>query len=156
MATVVRNVLIVIMLIWRHGEAREIDSNETMEIYRLAQSLSHIPAPSYPPAIYLATVEQMSAAICPDRGCPVQGFQSGVNIYIDKDLDLSEPFSATVLLHEFVHFLQYAKYGVARNCAENMLRERQAYAVQNEALARAHIPKRVGLQLGYCRPGVDD
>lgn len=55
-------------------------------------------------------------------------------ILFSTAFDYRKPEYMTILVHEFVHYFQFVKYGEATDWCENYRRERQAYDVQAEVL----------------------
>jgi hypothetical protein len=61
--------------------------------------------------------------------------ENGV-ITLDNALDFSDPYDASILIHEMVHYVDWAKDGPAKNCAEWLRREQRAYSIQGHALEK--------------------
>lgn len=60
-----------------------------------------------------------------------------IAVFLSADLDFSTEFAKSVLLHEYVHFLQYLMRGPVASCADLTEREHQAYLIQAHALENA-------------------
>lgn len=87
---------------------------------------------SAPPPIAPIARPVLEQRVC-GRPCPVYAlFDPGEGILVDDSLDLvGDTAAQSVLLHELVHYLQWAASGRrARNCEEWMAREREAYRIQ--------------------------
>ena len=69
--------------------------------------------------------------------CPIRAltYPNGV-IGLDETLDFSNPHDAAILIHEMVHYVDWAKDGPATNCAEWLRREQRAYTIQGRALEK--------------------
>jgi hypothetical protein len=81
--------------------------------------------------------------VCGGNECNVAGwYEDGGAVYIDERYsDIEQSFASSLVVHEFVHYLQYksGKFDT-QSCEDSRMREREAYYVQNryivEALAR--------------------
>ena len=51
-------------------------------------------------------------------------------------MTFAETLATIILLHELVHYVQHDRDGPATTCADWLRRERQAYSIQIQALAR--------------------
>ncbi|MGH8629155.1 MAG: hypothetical protein ACREU7_00110, partial [Burkholderiales bacterium] len=93
--------------------------------------------PERAPVIHLVSPsrlrELMGCELCPVRAMHHQGV-----IYLDEHLDLESAYDASILLHEYVHYLQWIERGDVTDCQVWLERERQAYHIQ------AHVLDRVG------------
>lgn len=116
--------------------AAEVTDDQAATVYALAHSVSHLPLPEKAPTIHMVSGEALQLIACGSTGmCQgIRAMQVGQDIFLDQTLDMSTPRNATILLHEFVHYLQWAKGGMPKNCAEWRDREIVAYQVQNEVL----------------------
>lgn len=114
----------------------ELTKTDADVIYKLAQDISHIPAPAEGPTVRLESKEFIEAllveiGVCP-KGCPsVKAAQLQDTIYVDGALDFTDPQIIGVFLHELFHFLQFARDGDAKTCDEWKQREINAYQWQN-------------------------
>ena len=121
----------------------QLSDRQAALIYAMAWSQSGLPLPDRPPTIHLTTRERLRTLLgCTD--CPVRGLQLRDTIYLDRALNFADPYDASILLHELVHYLQWAAGGEVSDCDEWARRERQAYAIQAHVLTmagleRAHI-----------------
>jgi hypothetical protein len=70
---------------------------------------------------------------CAGRACRVLGWYSDGVVYLDRRLDVSDLYAASILVHELVHSLQgeAGRYG---GCQHAMALEREAYDVQTRYL----------------------
>lgn len=67
-------------------------------------------------------------------GFPLPG---GMDIMVDESLDYDHnAFAQSVLVHEFIHYLQFYNQGPRNTCAGILEYEREAYAVQQRWLAQ--------------------
>ena len=105
-------------------------------VYRLASRLSKLPIPDRPPEMHAVPHDELiKTAGC---RCPsIKALQRGNDIFLDETLDMTDIQNIAVLLHEFVHHLQWANAGPAAGCREWVDREIVAYQLQNEMLYRA-------------------
>lgn len=67
-------------------------------------------------------------------------------VYLVDTLDLRNALNRTILLHELVHYVQWAQLGEPDSCEERIRRERQAYEIQAKALSKIGYPVQ-GLEL---------
>ncbi|MDH3637019.1 MAG: hypothetical protein OES09_00960 [Gammaproteobacteria bacterium] len=105
-----------------------------------AAYLSSYPAPERPPYIEFAPQSFFIEHACGGRDCDAVGWYNdkGV-IYLDERLRyLDNVFVRSVMVHEFVHYLQDLSGKFRNSCAEQITREREAYAIQRSYVAEAH------------------
>lgn len=124
------------------ARAEPLDPMQAATIYTLAHSTTHLPLPEVPPTIHMTSADAINkmlteTGVCP-KGCPsVKAAQIEDSIYVDDKLDFADIQNAAILLHEMVHFLQYAKDGPAKTYSEWRDREIYAYQAQNFVLNKA-------------------
>ena len=124
--------------LYRCARAAEPDPPSPQQIqslYVIAVGLSGIGVPEKPPKVYPVS----PAAMCEIVGCQVKGFQAADAVFYRDDLDFTNALDSSILGHEFVHYLQWNKYGRAKNAAERKQRECFAYKVQSEMLSKIGI-----------------
>jgi hypothetical protein len=107
------------------------------------------------PTVTLVPHAQLEQLAC-GRPCPVLGLYTyGDVVLLDDTLSPeTDIYARSILLHEIVHYLQErsGKYGRGMDpCTAAILRERQAYHVQNEYLARHGETPRAGSSLHTLR-----
>lgn len=118
-----------------------LDYKTTAVIYNMAQALSKYKLPPIAPTVEYVSKERLAELVC-KQVCPqINGAQVGDHIYLLDTLDMDDPFNRAILLHEAVHFLQYANKGPARDCEEYIQREYEAYGLQN------YVLEKIGLRL---------
>lgn len=135
-------IALVVMGLWSMAYAGEtqaptpLSARQAAAMYAIAFGQTHLPLPDAPPTIYVIPRAKLQALYGCDT-CPVRGLQRGADIYIDEALDFADANDASVLLHEFVHYLQWAAHGEVRDCAEWVERAHEAYIIQAHEIARA-------------------
>jgi hypothetical protein len=119
--------------------ASPLTQDQVTSLYAIAVGLAHLGVPEKSPEVHLVKAQDLrKLAHCEDdEHCGVQGLAHERDIYMEDDLDYSDPHVAAVLLHEYVHYLQFVKYGPSQNCEDWLAREVQAFSVQILALTRA-------------------
>jgi len=116
-----------------------------------AKMLAGYPVPAVPPAVSFASDRELAAIAC-EGGCQAHGLLNGLflperGIVLSRRLDpLRDVRARAVLLHEIVHFLQerHGRFADRPACERYLLREREAYAVENRYLARYQEPPNHG------------
>lgn len=117
--------------------AAEIPATELRDLYAIAYGRAGIGVPEKPPRVYFASPALLRALLrCQD--CDPRGVQIADAVFYRDDLG-TDPLSRSVLVHEFVHYVQWVRYGAATTCEEWAAREAQAYRVQREVLERVDI-----------------
>ncbi len=97
-----------------------------------------VPLPDKPPVIELVPQAKLQEMYnC--QHCGIQGIQFEDRIYLNEALDFNEPFPATVLVHEYIHYFQYVRDGPAMSCQDALNREHEAYGVQLRMMERAGL-----------------
>lgn len=89
--------------------------------------------------IKFMSAEQIDELACEHTECEIYGFVSADEpnvIVIRKDLDLSDPFVQSIVVHEMVHVLQYdyLDKSLFKSCVGDYLMEQQAYKISNKYL----------------------
>lgn len=114
----------------------ELTKTDADVIYKLAQDISHIPAPAEGPTVQLWSKQDIEKllvgiGVCP-KGCPsVKAAQVGDTIYVDGELDFTDSQVIGVFIHELFHFLQRSRDGDVKTCEQWVQREIDAYQWQN-------------------------
>jgi hypothetical protein len=112
--------------------------------------LTGSPKPATLPTVTLVPHVHLEELAC-GQPCPVLGLYTfGEVVYLDDQLDPdADVYARSILLHELVHYLQQVSghYEGMSVCQAAILRERQAYQVQNEYLVRHSATPRAGSTL---------
>jgi hypothetical protein len=74
--------------------------------------------------------------------CNIQGVQYENKIFLNQALNYGEPYGASILIHEYVHYFQYVQRGSAVDCKDSLAREHQAYGIQIRMMERSGIDSR--------------
>jgi len=124
-----------------------------------AITLSGYEHPATPPTVEFVSQEFFNEHACGGRRCRVWGWypNTGKNVvYVHEAVrelvkDGSDPRSllaASIIVHEFTHYLQAANRGFARyECNEALELEHEAYTVQNAYLVAYGRYMQVGLSM---------
>jgi len=101
--------------------------------------LSGYPAPAVSPQVTFVSHQQLTKMACGGAECKVIGFHPpGSNrVYIDNRLHPEKStFAASIVVHEFVHYLQQSggKFALHYSCDDALEMEREAYYVQSRFL----------------------
>lgn len=115
---------------------------QVLKLAIIAAHLSGYSLPSDPPpAVRELSSRQMDVVACrpealPDDGChqDVGMYLDGGEIYVDTEYLRTAAHTGTeddIVLHELVHWLQYAHAWGGTGCPHLQARENEAYRVQN-------------------------
>lgn len=141
-------------------------SSQETELYAglldWAVELSGYPHPATMPSVEFVQAGFFKAKACGGRTCRVWGWypSKGDVVYIHEAAyelinDGSDPRSllaASIVVHEFTHYLQAVNRGFAPyDCREALKLEREAYNVQNAYLAAYGTYVRVGTAMHQAR-----
>ena len=83
------------------------------------------------PLIKIVPRDQVELVVCNNK-CDALAAQWENIIYIADEVDLSALEGQSIMYHEMIHALQYAKYGKAPSCQEWARREIEAYILQDQ------------------------
>jgi hypothetical protein len=119
------------------AKAAELTPMQATTIYMLAHSTSGYKLPEIAPEVHLVPLKALRDMVCPGKTCAVHALQVRERIFLDEALDMQDLNNASVLYHEYVHFLQWANKGEAKDCTEWLQREYEAYGLQNHVLEKA-------------------
>ena len=101
------------------------------EAKRLMKTKDEIPFPE----IYPASLDYLKSLVCSNSSyCPVTAVYYENKIYYREDLDLSNSFTKSILIHEFVHHIQANSGFVATDCNIWYKNEKEAYRLQAKYL----------------------
>ena len=83
------------------------------------------------PLIKIVPRDQVELVVCNNK-CDALAAQWENIVYIADEVDLSALEGQSIMYHEMIHALQYAKYGKAPSCNEWARREIEAYILQDQ------------------------
>lgn len=140
--SILLGIILVILMLFAYSVAWAKPSREEMALlYGIAYSeVGYIPEDN--PEIRIVSRESMCQIAAMRQDCNVMGLEVAGHVYIRDDVDLDSVYGRSILLHEFVHAVQYARLGDAPDCEEKLRREREAYAVQIKAMTQAGLDTR--------------
>jgi hypothetical protein len=126
-----------------HHNIRALNMTDfLLALYSYALILSGLP-PAPPPELILEPPEFFWVHACGGQRCPVIGWypESGGNvIYVSDRLNFENKVSASIIVHEMVHYLQYHNQQFTdTSCSHSLDLERQAYGVQKEYLLQEGV-----------------
>ena len=110
--------------------------------------LAGYPVPDVPPEVRLVPRAELAAMVCAGRCRVIGAYLPAGGILLVDELDpVNDVRARSVLLHEMVHYLQdlHGRFADSRPCVRFLLREREAYAVQNRYLGRYSEPRDHGM-----------
>ena len=99
-----------------------------------ASYLSDYPVPPEPPEVQFEQHAFFVENVCGGKECNVVGWYNDADVvYIDEQYrNIESGFAASLVVHEFTHFLQHKSGNFAAlSCEDSVAREREAYYVQN-------------------------
>jgi hypothetical protein len=138
--------------------AAELTREQAAIIYQIALRLSpQYQAPNVAPEIHLLKRPALKERVCRreiPRDCDTCMLQAEINgaclkavneaqlhgltdwqvIYLAVDLDFADTFSASILLHEMVHYIQQWNLGRIVSCEQKFALEQEARSVQIQSL----------------------
>ena len=83
------------------------------------------------PLVMIVPRDQVELVVCNNK-CDALAAQWENIIYIANEVDLRSVEGQSIMYHEMIHALQYAKYGKAPSCQEWARREIEAYILQDQ------------------------
>ena len=87
------------------------------------------------PDIQPTTEEHLKSLVCNGvKYCPVSAVYFRNTVYYKQDMNLSDPLSKSILVHEFIHHIQANSGFLASNCNVWYSNEKQAYRLQAKYL----------------------
>jgi|1186.fasta_scaffold343682_2 hypothetical protein len=112
--------------------------------------LAGYPVPDRAPPVALVPHQELASLTCLGN-CNVRGaYLPGRGVLLSDELDpVHDDQARSVLLHELIHAAQDAagRYAERPPCERYLLREQEAYAVENRYLERRGLPADSGLML---------
>ncbi len=129
-----------------------------------AVKLSSYPAPATAPKVEFVSQEFFDDNACHHRKCHVWGWypntgkdvvyvHEAVRLLIGDSSDPKSTLAASIIVHEFIHYLQAANRSFAPyKCEESLLLEREAYKLQSEYIVGygRYIPIGVSMHSASC------
>lgn len=134
-----------------HAETDPPGPEQIQNLYMLAVGHAGIGVPEKAPKVYRISEAALCGVVGQDANCGMKGMQVADAVFYSDQLDFTQALDSSILLHEFVHYLQYEqpKYNAAKNTwskagrvktpLEYDMRECQAYKVQREVLGKLNI-----------------
>ena len=83
------------------------------------------------PLVKIVPRDQVELVVCNNK-CDALAAQWQNIVYIANEVDLRSVEGQSIMYHEMIHALQYAKYGKAPSCQEWARREIEAYILQDQ------------------------
>ncbi|HYA20033.1 MAG TPA: hypothetical protein VEG25_05245 [Burkholderiales bacterium] len=116
--------------------------------------LSGYPAPAVPPEVVFVSHQQLTGMACNGTECKVMGFHhpGSTRVFIDNRLHPDESiFARSIIVHEFVHYLQQSggKFALKYSCNDALEMEREAYFVQSRFLEAHGVYMVVGSAMHF-------
>jgi hypothetical protein len=105
-----------------------------------AVHFSNYPMPAQMPTLSYQPHAFFVERVCAGRECNAVGWYNDEHvIYIDeKYRDVDGSFPTSLIVHELTHYLQHLSgHFDSHSCADSLIREREAYGVQNNYLITA-------------------
>lgn len=137
-----KKLLLALLLITQSVFAAEKDPpgpEQIRDLYVLAVGHAGIGVPLVAPNVYRVSNKTLCVLANRQDTCKVLGIQAADAVFYSNELDFTKPLDSSILLHEFVHYLQWAKSGNIKSTFEQRARECQAYKVQAEVLGKLNI-----------------
>lgn len=132
--------LLIIVLLLTSGSvsAARRDQPDLMPMLVDAKKLMKYNQPIKLPIMIPKTEKELQHIFCPGEECSVSAIYSRGTVYYDKRIDYKNNIiDRSILIHEFIHHIQAAKYGYTYECDLWYFKERQAYKLQANYL-RSH------------------
>lgn len=124
-----------------HNSVRMTSEQTIVLLLGWAVRLSGYAMPAAPPEVEYRPHSFFVEEVCRSERCrTLAWYNHNGTVYIDDRLrERADKFSHSLLVHELVHYLQ-DKSGKFHNtdCVDHVKREREAYAIQREYVARAY------------------
>ena len=143
---------LLLLLFVTTTQAAELTQEQAFHAYAIAfGNAGYIPERA--PTINLVSRQSLCEFAGMKADCPIRAltYPNGV-ISLDDTIDFSNPYDASILIHEMVHYVDWSKDGPATNCAEWLRREQRAYTIQGHALEKIGVdPSQVYLSLRAIR-----
>ena len=87
------------------------------------------------PEIYPATEQYLKSLVCEGiKYCPVSAVYFKNTVYYKQDLNLNDPLTKSIFVHEFIHHIQANSGFEATNCNVWYGNEKEAYRLQAKYL----------------------
>lgn len=127
------------------ASAAELTDKQAAVIYVMAHSMSGLPLAEKAPTIKIVSAARVQE-VMNNTSSHVRYSGAYVAsedmIYLDDALDFSDPYDASSLLHEAVHYLQVHAHGAPTTCEQWAANELQAYGVQIAVIEKAGLDPR--------------
>lgn len=87
------------------------------------------------PEIHPTTEQHLKSLVCEGiKYCPVSAVYFKNTVYYKQDLNLDDPLTKSILVHEFVHHIQANSGFIATDCNMWYSNEKEAYRLQAKYL----------------------
>jgi Mlc titration factor MtfA (ptsG expression regulator) len=107
-------------------------------LFSWALTLSGYPLAPQPEIVFKPHQYFVDTACKGSKNCMVIGWFSGGDVvYIDDNIDINgNQIAASIVVHEYAHYLQYRNGEPHGTCKEKIELERKAYGIQKEYLLK--------------------
>ena len=140
----------IVLITSSTGYAKPLDDQVNNALMSWAVLLSGYAVPQKLPDMIQVKHSYLETNACGGKSCNVLGLYDGQNtVYLDDRMKLDSVAEKSIVVHEFVHFLQKKSGVFGASCQDAIAQEREAYAVQQEFLTRHGIYYLVGTALHF-------
>ena len=95
-----------------------------------------IGVPEKPPSVLRVSPAALCAVLNKEATCGIKGMELADAVLYSNELDFTNPQDSAILIHEYVHYLQWVRKGLGKTCEERAAREDYAYKIQAEVLGK--------------------
>jgi len=130
-----RTILILLLFFCSSSSAAEQFTNQDLvglleEAKRLTAYHKRVPLPKI---VFLST-QDLQKEYCRGSKCEVSAFHRTGVIYLDKQISRDNVIDRSIIVHEFIHYIQRLKVGDTYTCKMWFDKESEAYRLQAEYL----------------------
>lgn len=122
------------------------------QLLNWAVHLSRYPQPEALPTVKFVEHDFLELNACLGKKCNVLGWYNDQDIvYIDKRIGALDSLMArSIMVHELIHYLQDISGNYSDNCAQQVMREHEAYEIQRKYFYAYGALSPVRIHAMYC------
>lgn len=135
-----RNLMFFVMILcsgssWASG----VGTRDLLQLLEEARELTgyhkRIPLPKI---VFLSTTD-LQREYCKGTGCDVSAFQRSGTVFLNDQIRLDNVIDRSIIVHEFVHYIQRIRVGDTYTCKMWYEKEMEAYKLQAEYLKKYSV-----------------
>lgn len=135
-----RNVIFLVMILCSGiASASSIGVRDLHQLLDEAKGLTGYNKQIPLPKIVILSTSELQKEYCNGSKCEVSAFQRGGTVFLDQQIRVDNVIDRSIIVHEFVHYIQRLRVGDTYTCEMWYQKEREAYKLQADYLKKFSV-----------------